>query len=61
MFSKILHFMFGRPPQIFDAKGNVVHQLPEDRWKAWRERFQKPEYDWHTHRGTERTPRKPQN
>lgn len=58
----ILSFLFGKAPQIFDAKGNVVHKLPEDRWKAWRDRFEKnPEFDWHKHRGSERQVRKPQN
>lgn len=62
MISKILDIMFGKRPDIFDANGNVVHKLPDERWKAWRDRFEKnSEYDWHKHRGTERTPRKPQN
>jgi hypothetical protein len=53
--NKLLHFLFGKPADIFDAKGNVVHKLPEERWKAWRQRFEKSaDYDWHHHRGTKR-------
>lgn len=57
---KILDFLFGKAPKIFDANGNVVHKLPDERWQAWRNRFDKnPELDWHKHKGTERIPRKP--
>lgn len=52
---KLLGFLFGKSPDIFDANGNVLHKLPPERWKAWRERFEKSsEYDWRQHRGTER-------
>jgi hypothetical protein len=55
MASKLLDFLFGKSPDIFDAQGNVVHKLPPEKWKAWRERFEKKtEYDWRHHRGTER-------
>jgi hypothetical protein len=51
----LLTFLFGKSPDIFDSHGNVVHKLPEDRWKAWRDRFEKnPSYDWRQHKGTER-------
>lgn len=56
---KILGFLFGKSPDIFDAKGEVVHKLPDNYWKAWRERFDhNPDYDWHKHCGTERRVRK---
>ncbi|MBX3022278.1 MAG: hypothetical protein KF799_11450 [Bdellovibrionales bacterium] len=62
MVSKILDILFGKTPDIFDANGNVVHKLPEERWKSWRERFEKNgDFNWRQHRGTERTVRKPQN
>ena len=62
MLSKILEKIFGKDPDIFDAQGNVMHKLPESRWTAWRARFEKgANYDWRTHVGTERTPRKPRN
>lgn len=52
---KLLDFIFGKSPDIFDSKGNVVHKLPPDKWQAWRDRFEKnPEYDWRAHRGTKR-------
>jgi len=52
---KLLHFLFGAPPDIFDAQGNIVHKLPDDRWKSWRARFESnPNYNWRQHRGTER-------
>lgn len=51
----ILEFLFGKPPRIFDEKGQVLHKLSDERWKAWRDRFEKnPEFDWHHHRGTKR-------
>jgi hypothetical protein len=52
---KLLSFLFGKSPDIFDADGRVVHKLPDARWKAWRERFDKnADYDWHRHQGTKR-------
>jgi len=58
---KLLQFLFGKAPDIFDKKGNVVHKLPEDRWIAWSNRFEKnPDYDWRKHHGTERKVSKPQ-
>ena len=59
---KIFDFIFGKKPDIFDAKGNVVHKLSDERWQGWLARFNKnPEFDWHHHKGTERIVRKPQN
>lgn len=63
MVSKLLDFLFGKDPDIFDAQGNVVHKLPPEKWQAWKNRFEKREYNWREHRGTERkiqTPKKPQ-
>jgi hypothetical protein len=54
MLNKVLDLLFGKAPDIFDSKGNVLHKLPEDRWKSWNERFQKREYNWRDHKGTER-------
>jgi hypothetical protein len=59
---KLLNFLFGRSPDIFDDKGNVVHKLPANLWQSWRDRFEKnPEYDGRKHHGTERVVRKPKN
>ncbi len=55
MVAKLLDFLFGKSPDIFDAQGNVFHKLPPEKWKAWRDRFEKTgEYNWRHHRGTER-------
>lgn len=55
MIGKVLDFLFGKSPDIFDVNGNVLHKLPPEKWKAWRDRFEKKsEYDWRQHRGTER-------
>lgn len=59
MLSKVLQILFGKSPDIFDEKGNVVHKLPPERWQAWRDRFEKnPEYDWRHHQGTKREVKK---
>ena len=64
MIGKVLDFLFGKSPDIFDENGAVVHNFPEEKWKAWRDRFEKREYDWRQHQGTERKiqspPKKPQ-
>lgn len=54
MLNKVLDFIFGKAPDIFDAKGDVVHKLPPERWQQWNERFKKNEFDWRKHKGTER-------
>jgi hypothetical protein len=54
MLNKILDIIFGKAPDIFDAKGGVLHKLPEERWTQWHARFKKSEFDWRQHKGTER-------
>ncbi|HMN69625.1 MAG TPA: hypothetical protein PKC28_13875 [Bdellovibrionales bacterium] len=54
MVGKLLDFLFGKNPDIFDAHGTVVHKLPPEKWKAWKDRFESGEYDWRQHRGTKR-------
>jgi len=55
MLQKVLDFLFGKAPDIFDADGNIVHKFPPEKWQQWNDRFQKnPNYDWHHHTGTER-------
>jgi hypothetical protein len=56
--SKLLDWLFGKSPDIFDAKGNVLHKLPEERWKNWEERYKKTDYNWRQHKGTERNVKK---
>jgi hypothetical protein len=54
MLDKIMGFMFGKSPDIFDQDGNVRHHLEKEKWSAWANRFRSHEYDWHKHKGTER-------
>ena len=59
MVGKVLDFLFGKSPDIFDADGNVMHKFPPEKWKAWRERFEKNQsFDWRQHKGTEREVKK---
>lgn len=45
-------FLFGKDPDIFDDKGNVVHKLPKRKWDDWHNRYVKgDEYNWRTHKG----------
>ncbi len=55
MLKSVMDFLFGKSPKIFDAKGNVVHQFSQDKWRQWNDRFQKnDEYNWRKHKGSER-------
>lgn len=50
---KILDFLFGKSPQIFDEKGQVRHKLESKIWQKWEQRYQNsPEYNWRNHTGT---------
>ena len=52
--NKVSDFLFGKDPDIFDDKGNVLHKLPKKKWDDWHNRFVKGEdYNWRTHKGTE--------
>lgn len=49
---KILQFLFGKSPEIFNKKGFVQHDLGKKKWTDWTDRFAKnPEYDFMKHRG----------
>jgi hypothetical protein len=62
MIGKVLDFLFGKSPDIFDANGGVMHKLPPEKWKAWKDRFEKNKsFDWRHHRGTERKIEKPKS
>lgn len=51
--TKLLKFLFGSPPDIFDEKGQVRHKLPKSKWEAWQKRYtSSPEYNWKNHTGT---------
>ena len=50
---KIMDFLFGRFPQIFTKKGEVRHNLAEESWRHWKDRYQHSrEYNWRSHKGT---------
>lgn len=49
---KLLNFLFGKKPNIFDKNGNVRHILPNEKWDAWNNRYQQgAEYNWKNHNG----------
>ena len=49
---KLLDFLFGKKPPIFDKKGMVQHQLKEKSWSEWKDRYiESPENDWRHHSG----------
>lgn len=52
-------FLFGKAPQIFDERGRVRHQFPEEKWQKWNERFKAPTYDWRKHSAKERAENPP--
>ncbi|MCX7674608.1 MAG: hypothetical protein N2Z70_02110 [Bdellovibrionaceae bacterium] len=52
---KILDFLFGKDPDIFNAEGKVEHKLPKSYWDAWQARFREnPHYNWRLHSGQKR-------
>lgn len=52
MFKKVLDFLFGHSPDIFNEKGDVVHKLPRQKWEAWHNRTKiDPQYNWRNHTG----------
>jgi hypothetical protein len=42
-------FIFGKDPQIFDERGRVRHQFPEEKWTKWNDRYKAPSFDWRQH------------
>ena len=50
-----MDFLFGRFPQIFNKKGEVVHDLGSSSWDHWKDRYKKEEYAWRNHSGRDRT------
>lgn len=45
-------FLFGKDPDIFDDKGNVMHKLPKKKWENWNNRIKlDPNYNWRHHNG----------
>lgn len=53
ILKKVSDFLFGKDPDIFDDKGQVLHKLPKRKWDDWHNRIVKGEdYNWRTHSGT---------
>ncbi len=46
------NFLFGKDPDIFDDKGQVLHKLPKRKWDDWNNRIIKgSEYNLREHTG----------
>jgi glucose/arabinose dehydrogenase len=60
---KVLDFLFGKSPKIFNKDGDVQHDLGVTKWKQWKDRFRKnPDYDFNHHRGrTDKVPPRKQH
>lgn len=53
LLKSVGNFLFGKDPDIFDDKGNVVHKLPKKKWDAWINRMKTdPQMNWRNHTGT---------
>ncbi|MCB0365581.1 MAG: hypothetical protein H6624_04110 [Bdellovibrionaceae bacterium] len=52
IMNTLLDFLFGKNNDIFDENGQVRHNLPQNKWDAWQQRYQSsPEYNWKNHSG----------
>ena len=57
---KLMNFLFGKKPDIFNKKGCVEHQLKGDSWSEWKDRYtQSTEYNWKKHSGMRYSEYKP--
>ncbi len=58
LLGKILDFIGGKDPDIFDAYGRVRHKFTDLKWQAWDNRIRaSKEFDWRQHSGAD--PQKP--
>jgi hypothetical protein len=45
-------FFFGKNPDIFDDKGQVLHRHPKKKWDRWQNRYKNdPNFNWRHHSG----------
>lgn len=52
MLKKVLNFLFGSKPKIFNSKGDVEHNLGDEKWHEWDGRYTKSlSHDWKQHSG----------
>lgn len=57
----VLDFLFGKEPEIFDDKGRVQHNFPQEKWDAWHQRTKMdPQYNWRNHSGVSAGKSRPQ-
>jgi hypothetical protein len=57
IFEKVMGFLFGKDPDIFDEQGRVSHKFPKKKWDAWYNRTKaNPEYNWRNHTGVSGAP-----
>ena len=54
MAKKIMNFIFGKFPQIFNKKGEISHDLGDESWDQWKNRYKTKEYNWKNHSGRNR-------
>ncbi len=54
IIKSVTDFLFGKDPDIFDDKGQVLHKLPKKKWDDWNNRIIKgADYNWREHIGTQ--------
>lgn len=58
---RILHFLFGKGPDIFDSQGEVRHNLPKEKWSAWDSRYHDEDHNWKKHAGSRKPAQRPEN
>jgi len=55
ILKSIAEFLIGKPADIFDKQGRVLHKFSDEKWRKWDERLKaNPDYDWHKHIAVER-------
>lgn len=51
MIQKIMNFLFGKKPPIFNSKGKISHDRKTS-FEAWQERYKNNDnYNWKNHSG----------
>lgn len=59
ILGKVMDFLFGKDPDIFDAYGRVRHKFDDAKWAAWDDRIRKnPAFDWRKHSGADKSKKK---
>lgn len=54
ILGKILDFIGGKDPDIFDAYGRVRHKFSDKKWQDWDARIRKSkDFDWRQHSGSD--------